>query len=418
MTRKAIIMPRRLLLTFACLTFLLTTHGRGDKPRGERVALTPLVKVLATSNDGGLDRDVLRGMCEALQGRRHVAAPPGWSAVYRKLAASPDAEVRERALVLSVLFGDPAALDTLRRTAADPKAAGRARRRALQTLVEKRTPGLLPLLRKLLDDDRMRGPALRGLAALDDPGTPAIILRRYRSLSDAEKADAIGTLASRPRYARALLDAVAQGKVPRRDVTPYTARQLLGFKDKRLTEQLSKVWGSIRPPARARSALLGRYKAIVTPAALKKADRGHGRQVFARICANCHTLFGAGAKIGPDLTGSQRTNPEYILSKVLDPNAVVAQDFQVMRFTTADGRVVSGIIKSESDKVIAVQTPTEVIRLPKSDIEERERLPVSMMPEGQLSQMTDVEVRDLLAYLAGPGLVPLPRPARGKAGHR
>ena len=36
--------------------------------------------------------------------------PAGWSALHRRLSASKDAEVRERTLALSVLFGDPQAM--------------------------------------------------------------------------------------------------------------------------------------------------------------------------------------------------------------------------------------------------------------------------------------------------------------------
>lgn len=203
-----------------------------------------------------------------------------------------------------------------------------------------------------------------------------------------------------------------QGRIPRRDLSAFTARQLVGFKNEHLTERLGTIWGSVRPAGRDRAVLLARYKALATPKALRKGDRPHGRLVFARVCATCHTLFGTGAGIGPDLTGSQRTNPDYILSKVLDPSAVVARDYQVTRITTGGGRVISGIVMRETEKVIALQTPSEVVRLSKADVEERERLPLSMMPEGQLAQMTNAEVRDLLAYLAGPGQVPLP--ARGK----
>src|SRR5262249_54429438 len=298
--------------------------GRADAPAPAAGGMAALVRVLAESDDVALQRDVLRGMHEALQGRRHVTAPAGWAAVHRKLARSTDPEVREKVLVLSVLFGDPQALAALRRTAADPKAAAAARRNALETLVEKRPAALPPLLRELLADRGMRGPALRGLAAYDDPSTPDVILRQYASFSDAEKADAVATLASRPAYALALLEAMERGQVQRKDLSAFTVRQLLGFNDKRLTDKITRVWGSIRPPSREKAALLAKYKALVSPAALKKADRGHGREVFARACASCHTLFDEGGKVGPDLTGSQRANPEYVLSKVLDPNAVVA----------------------------------------------------------------------------------------------
>jgi putative membrane-bound dehydrogenase-like protein len=375
--------------------------------------LAPLVRVLAELGDAAVQLDVLRGMHEALQGRRQVAAPEGWSAVYRKLAESRNAEVRAKVLQLSVLFGDPQALAALRKTAADPRADATARRLALQALVEKRPPDLLPLLRTLVSDRAVRGPALRGLASYSDPGTPALILDHYASLTDVEKADAVATLASRPAYAFALLDAMQNGRVPRRDLSAFTARQLVAFNDKKLTDRLTKVWGSIRPPSADKAKLLAKYKEMILPDALKHADRKHGRLLFARTCASCHTLFGEGAKIGPDLTGSQRANPEYLLTKLLDPSAVVARDYQMTVITTTTGRTISGLVKEETDKTLTLQTQNEVVRLPKSDIEERQRSSQSMMPDGLLTPLSEGEVRDLIAYLSGAGQVSLPPAAPG-----
>jgi len=367
-----------------------------------------LARILADSNDAAVQLDVLRGMHEALQGRRNVAAPEGWSAVYRKLAESKNAEIREKVLQLSVLFGDPQALAALRKTAADPKADTTARRNALQTLIEKRPPDLLPLLRQLVTDRALRGSALRGLASYSDAATPALILEHYAGFTEAEKSDAIATLASRPAYALALLDAMEKGRVRRRDLSAFTVRQLLAFKDKKLSDRLTKVWGSIRPPSAEKATLLVKYKAMVPADALKKADRKHGRSLFARTCANCHTLFGEGGKIGPDLTGSQRANPEYLLSKLLDPSAVVARDYQMTVLTMKSGRTISGLVKEESDKTLTMQTQNEVVRLPKSDIEERQRSPQSMMPDGLLTPLRPAEVRDLIGYVSGNGQVPLP----------
>src|SRR5262249_19019043 len=149
----------------------------------------------------------------------------------------------------------------------------------LQTLVEKRAENVLPLLKELLNDRVMSGEALRGLAAFSDADAPALILRYYSSLNDDEKADAVSTLASRPKYAHALLEAMEKGKIQRRDLSAFVARQVLGYKDKTLTQRLNKVWGTIRQTAQDRAALLVRYKALLTPAALGKADRAHGRAV-------------------------------------------------------------------------------------------------------------------------------------------
>jgi putative heme-binding domain-containing protein len=147
---------------------------------------------------------------------------------------------------------------------------------------------------------------------------------------------------------------------------------------------------------------------MVPPDALKKADRKHGRLLFSRTCANCHTLFGEGGKIGPDLTGSQRGNLEYLLINLLDPSAVVARDYQMTVITTKAGRILSGLVKEESDKTLTLQTQNEVVRLEKTDIEERDRSSQSMMPDGLLATLSPAEVRNLIAYLSGPGQVPLP----------
>jgi putative heme-binding domain-containing protein len=352
-------------------------------------------------------RDLLRGTYEAVRGQTELSGPPEWHTTLRRLARFADPEIHEKALLLSVLFGDRESMASLRRTAADTQAEIGTRQTALQTLVEAKAPDLQSLLRDLLADAVMRGPALRALAAPGDTGTPALILKHYAGYSDAEKADAIATLASRPAWALALLDAMEHGDVPRRDLSPFTARQLLGLKDKQLSDRLTRVWGTIRATAQDRTALMSRYLSLVAPAALKKADRVHGRQVFARTCATCHTLFGEGGKIGPDLTGSQRQNPEYVLSKVLDPNAVVSRDYQMTVIATAAGRTLNGLVKSEDDRTVTLQTQNEVVRVPKVDIEERHRSPVSMMPEGQLGPMSDAEVRDLIAYLAGHEQAPL-----------
>jgi putative heme-binding domain-containing protein len=385
----------------------------GGAARAERARpLESLVRVLAGADDPAVQRDVLRGMADALAGRRNVPAPAGWPAVHRKLRHSSDAEVRERTLALSVLFGDPQALAELLRTAADGKADPVVRRRALETLVEKRADGVPGLLARLLDDPALRQPALRALAAYDDPQTPARLLGRYAKLTAAEKADALGTLASRPGYALALLDAMGKKQVPPGDLSPFLARQIVAFNDKRVTDRLRAVWGSVRPPARGKAEQLARYMKLATPDRLRKANRANGRAVFARTCASCHVLFGEGGRIGPELTGSQRAKPEYILGKVLDPNAVVARDYLLTRLVLLSGRQLTGIVKQEGDKVLVLQTPTEAVRVLKSDIEERQKLTTSMMPEGQLQALRDADVRDLLAYLAGNGQPPLPKKPR------
>src|SRR5262249_10090452 len=107
--------------------------------------------------------------------------------------------------------------------------------------------------------------------------------------------------------------------------------------------------------------------------------------------------------------GSQRASAEYVLTKVLDPNATVPRDYQVTRVVTKRGRVLLGLIKQETEKVLTLQLATEEVRVQKCDVDEREKTTQSMMPEGQLKELKDSEVRDLLAYLAAKEQVPLPK---------
>jgi putative heme-binding domain-containing protein len=328
--------------------------------------------------------------------------------VQRKLTGSSNSEVRRNAWALAVVFGDADGIAALKQTAVDAKNGSEARRIALQTLVENRAPSLLPLLKDLLADRTLRSLVLRGLAGFFDPQIPELILRQYATFNDAEKADAVSTLASRPEYALALLEAMERGQVPRGDLSPFVVRQLSGFKNQALSDKLAKVWGTIRPTAKDKTALLAKYQSLVPPAALAKGDRSHGRTVFVKTCATCHMLFTKGGKIAPDLTGSQRTNPDYLLTKILDPSAVVARDHQMTVLRTVDGRTLSGIIKAENDRTLELQTQNELLSLAKTAIDERKQTQLSLMPEGLLAPLSDVEIRDLIAYLAGSSQVPLP----------
>ena len=67
------------------------------------------------------------------------------------------------------------------------------------------------------------------------------------------------------------------------------------------------MWGEIRETAADKQKQLARYKAQLTPAALKSADPRNGRTVFSKTCQHCHKLYGQGGTIGPDLTGSNRS---------------------------------------------------------------------------------------------------------------
>ena len=150
----------------------------------------------------------------------------------------------------------------------------------LDTILFEPAPDLAQALHGLLADPAVRGGAARGLAAFDHAATPGELLKHYASFNDGEKADAVLTLASRPAYALALLDAVEKGTVPRRDMSAYTARQMQALKSKEVSDRLAKVWGAVRTTSRERTAQTAKYKALLTPDFVQAADLSRGRQAL------------------------------------------------------------------------------------------------------------------------------------------
>src|SRR6185369_4456511 len=202
--------------------------------------LSALVQLLDVSEDPQFQLDLLKGMSEGLKGRRGVKMPEKWDVVEKKLSSSPNAQVRELAKSLSVTFGSQAAFNTLRATLLDANAGASARSNALSSLLQAKDPELAPVLQKLLGDPVVRAGALRALGTYDDPQTPAAILKVYPSLAGTEKAAALGTLSARATYAKALLAAVVESKVPAKDLTADVVRQLRNFKDPEINSQVAK----------------------------------------------------------------------------------------------------------------------------------------------------------------------------------
>ncbi len=347
-------------------------------------------------------RDILRGTLTALTGVRNLEMPERWKKLYPVLAESPLQEVRDKALELALIFGDQRALVSIKTTVADTKLDEDRRKDALRTLVFHKPADLSATLRELLKEEPMRSAAIRGFASLQDDDIPALLLKLYPSLPAEEKEDVVNTLGSRPTFAQALLDAVEKKTVARNDLSSVMVRHLLALKDKKLVERVEQVWGTLRPASEEKAKLTVKYKKELTPVALKKADLSRGRALFAKNCSQCHKLFGEGSAIGPDLTGSQRFNLEYVLENVLDPSAVVARDYQVTVVTLDSGRTLSGVVKEETENALKLQTANELVVVSKAEIESRLLSKQSMMPDGMFEKLAADEVRDLVAYLASP----------------
>lgn len=344
---------------------------------------------------------MLEGMRDGLEGRNDLTAPARWSSLYATLQKS---EEKTAALAADIarLFGDTEAAKQALATLRDEDAAGDLRRRSLNALAGQQRPELVKELPALLDDASLRIDAIRAVAGYDDEQLGELLIKKYPKLNVAEKREAVLTLSSRPRYGRMLTKAIREKTIPKSEVPVYVARQLRRVVGSGFVE----TWGPIDELPASENAAYNKYQRLLTNEALAQASPQKGKMLFQRTCGSCHTMFGEGGIIGPDLTGSNRTNISYILSNVLNPSEEIQDDYKMVVLTTRDGRTYSGNIVGENARQITMRVVgQDAVVINKSEVQSKEVTDVSMMPPGLFDMLRDEEVLDLVAYLRSADVV-------------
>jgi putative membrane-bound dehydrogenase-like protein len=292
-----------------------------------------------------------------------------------KLLADEDPALRREALRALTLSGDKAAAEPLLALAKDDKADPGARAEAVLGLGNHAAGSaeVRQALLGFLDRPELRRDALRSLR-------PAA--------ADAEVA----------RGMLAWWDKAAAPDGERRELAGQMVLALRGNQTapveerrKALAEAAGPRPGSV---AEWRKALEGRGN----PAA--------GERVFFAAggprCFACHQVDGRGGKVGPDLsTVGRALTRERLIESILEPSKEIAPRFVNWKITTRDGKTRTGVIVDEGfDSTVTVgdaQGKLEVLR--RQDVEEREALRTSLMPDDLHALLTPQEFLDLLAYL-------------------
>ena len=345
------------------------------------------------------------------RGAGKLTMPPDWAATAAKLkaggsgAAGPAKAGTTEQLVteLSALFGDAKALQMFRERLAFASAPVNEREKALGVLIQTGDGGTAKILQQILSQDApasLRRKSIQALASLKDAGTPKVLGALLPKLSANELPDAVNTLASTKEGSKVLLQAVEAKTVSATALSPFLVRQLTAFDDKEINALIKSAWGDVNAPKADLGERTKKFRELLTTAALAKGDLAKGKMLFTMTCGQCHKLFGEGQNVGPDITGSNRADLNYLLENVLDPNAVIGKAYQLNLFTMKDGRVMSGVIKEESPAAVKIAMMGGVeFTLPQPDIAKREVSKLSTMPEGLFDALKPEQVVDLVRYL-------------------
>lgn len=354
-----------------------------------------LEKLVALIGKGGTNTDnLLTGMLAGMEGRTDLKIPQNWNTVSAQLQKS-NTKTKTLTQEISSLFGDTEATQRAFALLKDKNKPIDQRKKALQTLTAQQRKELQAEIPKLLQEPAMKKDAIKSIAAFDNEALGKLLIDNFSKFNPEEKLAAMQTLSSRQRYGGMLTKEIKEKRIAKSEVPAGVARQLLRVVGSGFIE----VWGPIEQVA-SDEAAYKKYRAMVTTTSLSTADLKAGKKIFQNTCGSCHKMFGEGSIIGPDLTGSNRADTEYILLNVLEPSAEIQDDYKMVVINTRDGRTYSGNVINENQRQLTLRVVgQDPVIINKSTIQSKDVTPVSLMPPGLFSNLTEKEIVDLMAYL-------------------
>lgn len=300
--------------------------------------------------------------------------------------------------------GDKAALASALKELSDKRTTARRRTALADALSSVRRPEAIDPLIKLLiaPATEAKIPLLTALSRYDDIRLPKAIIDNYeRSIAadDSLRELALRTLSSRPASARLMVEAVHTGKIPAPHVTADIARGLLRHNDPEVNTTVDRLWKSLLvtglTPEKDRE--VARLRAI---ARAGEGDASKGHANFLARCANCHALKGEGGKVGPDLTGYDRTSLDFWVLNIVYPSLEIREGFGSYDVHLKDGSGANGILeRREGGEIVLRDLAGNRTKIKEDKVSSLIASPTSVMPEGLLAGMSDQDLRDFFAFL-------------------
>jgi putative membrane-bound dehydrogenase-like protein len=382
---------------------LVERLARRYMAEGSAVGYAACARLLDMASAAAETDLVVRGMEQALEGRRLPAVPPALAGHLARLWDGRSGNLAR--LRLALRLGSEPAFEQAVSLVSDARRPDAERSSLVEVLGQLSEPRALPALLGVLQhakSESLRRATLTALQASPDPRVAETVLTAYPRLAAAGRSQAVTLLASRPASALALLHAVDAKQVAPKDVPLDQVRRMALHKDAALTPLLEKHWGRIQPETTGEK--ISRVRSIIHMLGQGKGDPARGHLLFQKHCATCHTLFGEGAKIGPDLTSADRKNRQLLVTNIVDPSAVIRPEYGAYVVETKDGQALTGLLADAGPQAVTlVDARAERTVIARDRIASLTPSPVSLMPEKILDPLDDQEIRDFFSFLQGDG---------------
>ncbi len=360
---------------------------------GTRHDLSYCARLLALAPGPDHAKRLMVGFESAFAGRPLAGLPPELIDALAKFGGE--------SITLALRRGKNQAISDALHILADRQADRARQLQILQTLGDVRVPVAVPVMLRLAcesSDNALRCAALIALTGYDDPAIAPSVIKACSNMPDDVLAAAQTMLASRRPWAHEFIKAIEAGTIESHSVPREIAEKLMLLGDAAINTSVIRLWGPLKPASTAEHhARIARFAAVIREGSgIPKP----GKKIFEQQCARCHSLFGRGGKLGPDLTTYRRDDLDTMLLNIVNPSAEVREGFVGSVVAITDGRILSGVIIEQDKNVVVLrEADGHDATLDRTSIDAMSPSKKSLMPEGLLDTLTPQQVRDLFAYL-------------------
>lgn len=386
--------------------------------RGGPNELSSLLRRLAAA-DPSVTQPILTGLLKGWPKGRRLMLDEGSETSLVELLAKLPPSSRGVLVNLASRWGSKALqahvneiIDGFASVVADDKQKDSERVAAAKQLVDfqKSNPETAASLAKLITprtSAELASGLVEAIGGSESPAAGDTLISSWPTLTPGVRQTAMRMLLARADWTRSLVAAFEAGDIQLNDLSLEQKQALANHPDKELVARvkplLAKGGGLPNPD---------RQKVIdeLLPVIQTPGDVANGKAVFKKTCAKCHTHSGEGTKIGPDLTGMAVHPKHELIIHILDPSRSVEGNFRIYTVTTDDGKVLNGLLASESKTAIElIDVEAKKHTVLRENIDELIASKKSLMPEGVEKMHTPTELRDLLEFLTARGkYLPIP----------
>ena len=347
-------------------------------------------------------KPLLDGIQEGLRGKDMTALP-------KDLVAAIEPHLKNfgnAPLVFLIRQGDTKAISSALSIISQEEANVNERLAYIRVMGELKLTQSIPILLGLVEDQSsrisVRQAALTTLSNFKKDEIGQRVAKAYPNQLRADpalKQASLNLFTSRASWALELLELVERSKqIATDDIPEQIVRQLQLLDDPKVSKSVNHLWPEITTASAADKT--AHMKRIATVLESGDGNVSSGKILYRQLCGTCHRLFDEGGSLGPDLTGNDRNNINYLVINIVDPNIDIREGYVNYKVVKDDGGILIGTITDRSSEMVTLKSfGGEETIIPTDQIQEMEALPTSLMPERLTDNLTDQEIRDLFSYI-------------------